>query len=87
MMNYNTQPENLDPKDFAAFGAEDIVYVRPIGGQELLEQEPEARSEIDVSSLYFALYSASGDRLAVANTHDAAMNLAKANDVEMVSVH
>lgn len=83
----HTQPEKLDPQAFAEFGAEDLVYARPVGGQELLEELPESRSEIDVSNVYYAVYSASGARLAVAQNHQAAIAIAQANDVELVSVH
>ncbi len=76
----------MEAKDFAALG-EGMVYLRPMSADDLMAEMPESRSEIDVSKIYYALHGPDGSRLAVAENRESALALAKANDVELVSIH
>ena len=77
-------------EDFAALGAPNLVYVRPVKAEDVLAQAPaSAREAIQLSpdqNLY-AVHSADGARLAVLGDRDSAYAAALANELAPVSVH
>ncbi|HEX2801346.1 MAG TPA: DUF1150 family protein [Phenylobacterium sp.] len=75
---------------FAALGAPDLVYVRPVSGAEILASVPLAQvrgfSLLPDQTLY-AVHRADGERLAVLTDRDSAMAAALAHELAPVSVH
>jgi len=86
-MTHDNQARTQDANAFARHGAGKLAYIKPIGGEDLIEQVPEARSEIDLSGVYFSLHAADGSRIGLAADRDSALALAKAHNVRPVSVH
>lgn len=94
MTPYSQNPitrADLDPADFnaadlAALGEGHIAYVRPISSDEvkrLFPQAPELSPGLDL----FALLSASGSPILLADSRDAIVANAMANDLFTVSLH
>jgi len=84
-----TTPE-FTTEAFAAFGAPNLVYVRPVKARELIGATPVETVEgfsIDPEQTLYAVHRADGARLAVLGDRDAAMAAALANDLAPVSVH
>lgn len=74
---------------FAALGAPDLVYVRPIKAAEILADAPEGVEEFDLTpdQTLYAVCRADGARLAVLTDRDAAVAAALAHELAPVSVH
>ncbi len=78
---------------FAALGAPDLVYVRPITAQEVLASTPvEAIEGFKMGSgqIFYAVHRADGERLAVMVDREsavAAVAAAIAHELAPVSVH
>ncbi|MCA6296147.1 MAG: DUF1150 domain-containing protein [Phenylobacterium sp.] len=82
--------EILTPEAFAALGAPDVVYVRPIRAAEILASTPTGRIEgieLDPDQVLYAVHRADGERLAVLGDRDSAMAAAVAHELAPVSVH
>lgn len=82
--------EVLTPEAFAALGAPDVVYVRPIRAAEILASTPTGRIEgieLDPDQVLYAVHRADGARLAVLGDRDSAMAAAVAHELAPVSVH
>ena len=82
--------EVLTPEAFAALGAPDVVYVRPIRAAEILARTPTGRIEgieLDPDQVLYAVHRADGERLAVLGDRDSAMAAAVAHELAPVSVH
>lgn len=80
----------LNAEDFAALGAPDLVYVRPIKAKEVLGYTPvEAVSgfAVDLDQTLYAVHSADGARLAVLVDRESAVAAALAHELAPVSVH
>lgn len=79
----------LSTEAFAALGAPDLVYVRPIKAAEILASVPAqtATLELDPEQTLYAVHRADGERLAVLTDRDAAMAAALAHELAPVSVH
>ncbi len=81
---------SLTIEAFAALGAPDLVYVRPVKAQEILANTPpEARRGVDLipDQILYAVHGANGTRLAVLADRDSAYAAARANELAPVSVH
>ena len=81
---------NLTTEAFAALGAPDLVYVRPIRASDVLEDarvETAADVEIDPDQILYAVHGADGERLAVMLDRETAFAAAVAHDLEPMSVH
>jgi hypothetical protein len=80
----------LTTEAFAALGAPDLVYVRPVAAREVLGQT-QANSiqgvKLTPNQTLYALHSADGARLAVLMDRDAAVAAAIAHELAPVSVH
>ena len=75
---------------FAALGAPNLVYVRPVKARDLIGSTPVETVEgfaIDPEQTLYAVYRADGARLAVLGDRDSAFGAALANDLAPVSVH
>jgi len=75
---------------FAALGAPDLVYVRPIKAAEILASTPAAQIEgfkLDPEQTLYAVHRADGERLAVMTDRNAAVAAALAHELAPVSVH
>jgi hypothetical protein len=84
-----TTPE-ISTEAFAALGAPDLVYVRPIKASEILGSTPLEDVKgfpIDPEQTLYAVHRADGARLAVMGDRNAAIAAALANDLAPVSVH
>ena len=84
-----TTPE-FSTEAFAALGAPDLVYVRPIKARDILASTPMAEDKsfaIDPDQILYAVHRADGERLAVMGDRQSAVAAALANDLAPVSVH
>ena len=74
---------------FAALGAPDLVYVRPIKAAEILADVPADVTDFDLSpdQTLYAVFRADGARLAVLTDKDSAVAAALAHELAPVSVH
>jgi hypothetical protein len=80
----------LTTEAFAALGAPDLVYVRPVTAREVIGSEPVQAVEgvpLVPEQMLYAVHSANGARLAVLINRDAAVAAAIANELAPVSVH
>ncbi len=83
-------PIVLSTEAFAALGAPDLVYVRPVTGAELLASVAMAQAqgfELNPGQILYAVHRADGERLAVLTDRDAAVAAALAHELAPVSVH
>lgn len=74
---------------FAALGAPELVYVRPIKAAEILADAPEGVEDLNLSpdQTLYAVCRADGARLAVMIDRDTAIAAALAHALAPVSVH
>jgi hypothetical protein len=80
----------LSMEAFAALGAPQLVYVRPIKAAEILAHAPSAQiegSDLDPEQTLYAVHRADGERLAVLTDRDSAVAAAIAHELAPVSVH
>ena len=80
----------LTSEAFAALGAPNLVYVKPIHAKELLgsTQVDEIDGiELDPDQTFYALHGADGQRLAVMMDRESAVAAAVAHELAPVSVH
>ncbi len=85
MTDHDTTPR-LDPAELAHLGEGHVAYVKPIRSDEVMRLfpgVPELQPGLDL----FALLSASGAPILLADSRDAAVANAWANDLETVSLH
>lgn len=86
-----TPQTQLTREAFAALGAPDLVYVRPIKAAELMGGGAKVKAvegfELDPEQTLYAVHRADGARLAVLTDRDAAMAAALAHELAPVSVH
>jgi len=83
-------PVHLSPEAFAALGAPDLVYVRPVSGAEILAHTPVEDFRgfpIDPDQILYALHGADGARLAVMTDKATALAAAHAHELAIVSLH
>lgn len=81
---------NMNTKDFADFGAPDLVYVRAIRASDVLADamvETAPDIEIDPDQVLYAVHGADGERLAIMLDRETAFAAAVAHDLEPMSVH
>jgi hypothetical protein len=84
-----TTPE-FTTEAFAALGAPNLVYVRPVKAREILGSTPVEQAQgfaIDPEQILYAVHRADGARLAVLGDRDSAIAAALANDLAPVAVH
>ena len=81
-------------KDFAGFGAPDLVYVREITAADVMADalndaplEDAKGLVIDPDQTLYAVHSADGERLAVMMDRETAFAAAVAHELAPVSVH
>ena len=75
---------------FAALGAPNLVYIRPITAREVLGSQPVEVVKgfsLDPDQTLYAVHRADGERLAVLTDRESAMAAALANEFAPVSVH
>ena len=80
----------LTHEAFAALGAPDLVYVRPIKAAEILVDTPVEAilgAELDPDQTLYAVHRADGERLAVLTDRESAVAAALAHELAPVSVH
>ena len=80
----------LTTEAFAALGAPQLVYVRPIKAAEIIASTPASQIEgfeLDPEQTLYAVHRADGERLAVLTDRDAAISAALAHELAPVSVH
>ena len=80
----------LTTEAFAALGAPQLVYVRPVKAAEILASVPLNQAqgiELDPEQTLYAVHRADGERLAVLTDKDAAIAAALAHELAPVSVH
>ena len=80
----------LTAEAFAALGAPDLVYVRPIKAAEILADTPVEQIRgfsLDPEQTLYAVHRADGARLAVMTDKDSAVAAALAHELAPVSVH
>jgi len=80
----------LTTEAFAALGAPNLVYVRPIKAAEIIASALPTQIEsfeLDPDQTLYAVHRADGERLAVLTDKAAAMAAALAHELAPVSVH
>lgn len=80
----------LSTEAFAALGAPDLVYVRPITAAEILADTPVEDMQgfpIRPDQTLYSVHRADGARLAVMTDRQTAVATALAHELEPVSVH
>ena len=80
----------LSTEAFAALGAPDLVYVRPVSAAEVLASVPSSQVQgfdLDPAQTLYAVHRADGERLAVLTDRDSARAAALAHELAPVSVH
>jgi len=77
---------HFDQADLAALGEGRMAYVKPMRSDDITRLFPQA-PDIQPGLQLFALLSASGAPILLADTRDAAVANAWAHDLETVSVH
>ena len=81
----------LTKEAFAALGAPDLVYVRPIKAAEIMGGTTPLKAvkgfDMDPDQTLYAVHRADGARLAVLVDRDSAMAAAVAHELAPVSVH
>jgi hypothetical protein len=81
---------HFSTEDFAALGAPNLVYIRPVAAREIIGSQPVEAVEgfsLNPDQMLYAVHSADGVRLAVLTDRDSAMAAALANELAPVSVH
>lgn len=88
-MTPNSHMPFFSTEAFAALGAPDLVYVRPIKAAEILADAPEGVEDFDLApdQTLYAVCRADGARLAVLTDRDSAVAAALAHELAPVSVH
>lgn len=89
-MTPNSHTPFFSVEAFAALGAPDLVYVRPIKAAEILADVPaNVSDEVELSpdQTLYAVCRADGARLAVLTDKDSAIAAALAHELAPVSVH
>ena len=77
-------------EDFAALGAPDLVYVRPVKAGDILvpsQADPAGGVQFDPNQTLYAVHRADGARLAVLGDRASAIAAALAHELAPVSVH
>ena len=77
-------------EDFAALGAPNLVYVRPVKAKEVLASTPVEQIRgfsLDPDQTLYAVHRADGARLAVLTDRESAIAAALAHELAPVSVH
>ena len=89
MTPYTQQTRLFSHEAFAALGAPDLVYVRPIKAAEILADAPQGAQDLNLSpdQTLYAVCLADGARLAVMIDRDTAIAAALAHELAPVSVH
>lgn len=80
----------LTSEAFAALGAPDLVYVRPIKASDIFASTPVDEVEgfeLDPDQTLYAVHRADGERLAVLGDRESAVAAALAHELAPVSVH
>jgi hypothetical protein len=83
-------PARLSQEAFAALGAPELVYVRPVTGAEILADTPQESIRgfhIEPDQILYALHGADGSRLAVMTDRATAVAAAQAHELAVVSLH
>ena len=81
---------NLTAEAFAALGAPQLVYVRPIKAAEILADTPLDQIQglnLQPEQILYAVHGANGARLAVLGDKNSAVAAALAHELAPVSVH
>lgn len=81
---------NFTNEDFAALGAPNLVYVRPVKAKEIIASAPVEAARgfsLDPDQTLYAVHRADGSRLAVLTDRDSAVAAALAHELAPVSVH
>ncbi len=82
----NNSPIRLNPAELAALGEGHVAYVKPMQSDEVQRLFPQAPAMAPGLQL-FALLSASGEPILLADSRDAAVANAWAHDLETVALH
>jgi hypothetical protein len=82
----DTTNTTFDATELAALGEGVVAYVKPMASEEVARLFPQA-PELQPGLRLFALLSASGEPILLADSRDAALANAWANDLATVSLH
>ena len=80
----------LTSEDFAALGAPDLVYVRPVKAKDIMAAtsvDSIDNISVDPDQTLYAVHRADGARLAVLVDRESAIAAALAHELAPVSVH
>ena len=85
-MTNDTKSIEMTPEALAALGEGEVAYVRPILSEEVNRLFPQAPA-IPPGRKLFALLSANGAPIVIADSRDAVLANAFENDLATVAVH
>lgn len=77
----------MTPEALATLGAPHIVYIRPVGSDELKAEHVAGADAIPSGAILYAVHTADGTRVAILDNREAAFIAARQNDMIPVSVH
>jgi hypothetical protein len=83
-------PSRLTTEAFAALGAPNLVYVRPVRAGEIIGAPVSGAIDgagFDSGQTLYAVHRADGERLAILGDKDSAVAIALAHELAPVSVH
>ena len=83
-------PHHLSIEAFAALGAPNLVYVRPVTGAQILADTPVEHIRgfhIEPDQILYALHGADGARLAVMSDKAAIEAAARTHELAVASLH
>ena len=86
MTEQETKTFAIDAADLAALGEGQVAYVKPMQSDEVNELFPQA-PQMQPGLKLFALLSASGTPILLADSRDAALANAWAHDLQTVALH
>jgi len=86
LTSVDLDPAEFQPADLAALGEGHIAYVRPIRSDEVKRFFPQA-PDLSPGLELFALLSASGAPILLADSRDVVVANAMAHDLHTVSLH
>lgn len=79
-------PHMMSENEFASLGDGEIAYIKSLNPEEAQEMYPQLEG-LPEGITIFAVHSADGTPLALTDTHFAAIENAKEQNLEPVSVH
>lgn len=76
----------MSDEALAKLGMRSIAYIRPVSVEDLRD-EVEGLDDVPGDAQFYALHRADGQRVAIMQTRETAVHVARENSMEAVNVH